>query len=836
VIRFACPGCRRVLSGRNEQAGKIVTCPKCGQRMQAPRPAMESARTNRAPARRLLRAGIALIGMLLLAGVGGGIWLWMHSLSREPEPSAAVLESPRSSSDESVETPAVVEDKIGAATVREQPTKPTPVARALGSSMQEPPPLPPVVKALDAPVEERKKIELADDLPPELAFDLVDAINFKRTKEGVDPIFLDVDMSRVCQSRAERLARHTERLDDKANSSEASVAAEAPLSVVEKWLKDPKQRAAILEPRLRTFGAGYARNAAGESFSVFDWTRGLDRDLPSETTPVTGALVYPVPGQTRVSLWFPGNETPDPLPQTKDKLAGYPITLIFPQQTRVEDVVAHLSDKEERDIPIWLSSPENPANPQVPGSQHSTICLIAKKPLRPNTRYHVVVSATVNGAAWSAKWSFTTISEGEIHHEMAGTFLRTLNRLRRSAGLPPVPLVAERSKACAAHVRYLSQNVPNHPVLNWNDEKPDLPGYTAEGAAVARTASIQGGGWATEAVSGLIDSIISRPRLLDPRLRKVGLGYTPFALGGWLWVIDLYSEPGHDADKECFYPAPDQENVPLNYRPNEVPNPIPAPSPPTPLPSGERGWGEGGRKLAGYAITALFGPRARVTVATAKLVDEKGAAVDGWLSSPEAPAIAGYPQHFLCFLPKSPLRPNTRYTTTFEAEVNGRPWRRTWNFTTLQEPDCYADKLDEKIVALVNAVRKAAGLPLVRLDTELSRACQSHARYLALNHHRPAAQGMGVHRQDADLPGASPEGARAAKESVVAVILNPQMCVEYWMATLYHRIPLLRPDLERIGFGHAPIQGHNKWACVLDTGNGRASQGREQNRAEQPSR
>jgi len=809
VIRFACPGCKKVLSGRDEQAGKIVTCPKCGQRMQAPPTAKEGSRRKQTPARRPLRIVISLMGIFLLAGAGGGIWLWMHPLSREPEASAAVLESPPASSDEGIETPAPVEDKIVTATVRERPfesraevrppVKSPPIARALGSSMQEPPPLPPVVQTPDTPVEERKAIDLTDDLPPEMPFDLVDTINFQRRKAGADPIFLDADMSHVCQSRAERLARHTERFDDKANSSEASVAAEAPLAVVEKWLKDPKQRAAILEPRLRTFGAGYAHNAAGQWFSVFDWTRGLDRDPPSETTPVTGALVYPVPGQTRISLWFPGNETPDPLPQTKDKLAGYPITLIFPPQKRVEDVAAHLSDKEERDIPIWLSSPENPANPQVAGSQQGVICLIAKKPLRPNTRYHVEVSATVNGAVWSAKWSFTTISEGEIHHEMAGTFLRAMNRLRRSAGLPPVPLVVERSKACAAHVHYLSQNVPNHLVLNWNDEKPDLPGYTAEGAAVARTASIQGGGWATEAVSGLIDSIISRPRLLDSRLREVGLGYTPFAFGGWLWVIDLHSEPGRDADKECFYPAPDQENVPLNYRPNEVPNPIPA---------GNNG------KLAGYAITALFGPRARVTAATAKLVDDKGAAVDGWLSSPEAPAIAGYPQHFLCFLPKSPLRPNTRYTTTFEAEVNDRPWRRTWSFTTLQEPDRYAEDLDEKIVAQVNAVRKAAGLPLVRLDAELSRACQSHARYLALNHHRPAAQGMGVHRQDAELPGASPEGARAAKESVIAVMLNPQMCVDYWMATLYHRIPLLRPDLERISFGHAHIQGH-KWVCVL---------------------
>ncbi len=57
-------------------------------------------------------------------------------------------------------------------------------------------------------------------------------------------------------------------------------------------------------------------------------------------------------------------------------------------------------------------------------------------------------------------------------------------------------------------------------------------------------------------------------------------------------------------------------------------------------------------------------------------------------------------------------------------------------------------------------------------------------------------------------------------------MLDPQGCVENWMATLYHRIPLLQPDLERIGFGHARI-GDHKWACVLDTGNGRAARSRQ---------
>ena len=313
-----------------------------------------------------------------------------------------------------------------------------------------------------------------------------------------------------------------------AKEQTAFVAALPPLAAVENWLKESGGRGAILEPRLRTFGTGFTRNRDGKWISVFDWKYGLDRGPPLEEAPVTGAIVYPAPGQMRVPLWFPGNETPDPLPQTKDKLAGFPITLIFPPRTQIEAAAAHLSCTGESDIPVWLSLPDKPANPQFAQLQQNTICLIAKKPLRPDTRYHMEASAKVNGAAWAAKWDFTTVSTGEIQHEKAGAFLRLLNRLRRRAGLAPVALDAERSRACSAHALYLARNAPVTPMLNWNEEKAELAGYTKEGAEVARTASIQGGGGPVEAVNGLINSIISRPQLIDPRLSRLGLGFTPF--------------------------------------------------------------------------------------------------------------------------------------------------------------------------------------------------------------------------------------------------------------------------------------------------------------------
>jgi uncharacterized protein YkwD/DNA-directed RNA polymerase subunit RPC12/RpoP len=820
VIRFACPSCKRILSSGDDRAGKIVRCPQCGQRMQMPRPATHITRPNRPPvhnrlttpeksSRRLLVMMFVVFGVLL-TGASAGWWLVTRSLPNETKPNVVDKESSAPAS-APVSPPTKVERDPESAEPTER--KPTPSKPTTQNAPTQDTPIvqaPTAVKTPPPPREEKKDIALSEEPPPELPFDLEDAINVQRERSGQDPIFLDPELSRACQAEAERLARNGGPLrdDPKTGKLAGSIhAADAPSTAVEKWLREPRYRSAILEPRLRTLGAGFARNVEGQWFSVFDWTQGIDRTPSLEAASVTPAIVYPAMGQTRVPLWFPGNETPDPLPDTKNKLAGFPITLTFTAETRIEVVTAHLTMTDEREIEVWLSSPEKPANPRFAPAQRNTICLIAKQPLRPNTRYRVAVSAMVNGEPWSAKWDFHTVSGGEIHHEMAGSLLRRLNRLRRRAGLSLVRIDAEACRACAAHAHYLGLNTPTHPTLNWNAEQQELPGYTEEGAAAARTAAIQGGGGPVEAVNGLIDSLISRPQVLNPRLHAIGLGYTPFAFGGWIWVIQPRLAAARAGDKEYFYPAPDQEGVPFMYPPNEVPSPIPP---------------ETRSKKAGYAITALFGPGADVSAATVKLIDDKSSVVEGWLSSPEKPAIAGFSQHSLCFLPRDPLRPDTRYTITFEAKLNGRPWQRTWSFTTLKEPDRYSDDLPEKIVAKLNAVRKAAGLKAVRLDPELSQGCQSHARYLALNHQRSVAQGMNVHREDADLPGASAEGAKAAKESVIAVLLDPQSCVENWMATLYHRAPLLEPSVERVGFGHAQINGH-KWACVLDIGNGRAS-------------
>src|SRR5262249_13872728 len=66
-------------------------------------------------------------------------------------------------------------------------------------------------------------------------------------------------------------------------------------------------------------------------------------------------VCYPAPDQVRVPLVFPGNETPDPLPDTQDKNAGYPVTLTFAPRTSVRQVKAELREGEILVVPAWFS-------------------------------------------------------------------------------------------------------------------------------------------------------------------------------------------------------------------------------------------------------------------------------------------------------------------------------------------------------------------------------------------------------------------------------------------------------------------------------------------------
>lgn len=101
----------------------------------------------------------------------------------------------------------------------------------------------------------------------------------------------------------------------------------------------------------------------------------------------------------------------------------------------------------------------------------------------------------------------------------------------------------------------------------------------------------------------------------------------------------------------------------------------------------------------------------------------------------------------------------------------------------------------------VNELRRAAGLSPVELDPTLSKGCQAHAHFLNLNRGSAATRGMGAHSEKEGMPGYTEAGAAAAVNSVIAPRRDLTQAVDAWMSTLYHRIPMLRPNLVRIGLG-----------------------------------
>jgi hypothetical protein len=114
-------------------------------------------------------------------------------------------------------------------------------------------------------------------------------------------------------------------------------------------------------------------------------------------------------------------------------------------------------------------------------------------------------------------------------------------------------------------------------------------------------------------------------------------------------------------------------------------------------------------------------------------------------------------------------------------------------------------------LVVLNRFRTANGLPPAVLDPALTAGCTAHAEYLAMNgwtgRTNPHSQALGPR-------GASPEGAAAAKRSVITLDPPEEAIPSYWR-TYYHRVPLVCPWLDRVGINARPTA-----ISVVDVGRG----------------
>jgi hypothetical protein len=114
-------------------------------------------------------------------------------------------------------------------------------------------------------------------------------------------------------------------------------------------------------------------------------------------------------------------------------------------------------------------------------------------------------------------------------------------------------------------------------------------------------------------------------------------------------------------------------------------------------------------------------------------------------------------------------------------------------------------------LARLNEIRAQAGLKPCRLDAEASAACLEHVRYLA--RHPEHHQWPEAHEQDPAKAGFTPRGMRTAMRSVIVFdARGGARSIDGWMGTIYHRLPLLSPNIGAVGFAY------EKDICVLDVG------------------
>lgn len=621
-------------------------------------------------------------------------------------------------------------------------------------------------------------------------------INAMRAAAKLKPIVADSDLSRGCQAHAEYMIRNlanlttasamnTEDANRAGFSDEGKAAAE--VSVITRF--DPKTtadfclgrlatRVPLLHPQLERIGLGAHVSSKREWATVLDAVRGHGAPF----------VAYPAAGQKDVPLAFSGGPEGPPG-------AGFPVTLQFHPPRSLAGLEATLADENGNQLEILRWTPEKSAPVTF---RAGLIGILPKNRLRPKSTYKARVAGTIDDRPFDAKWDFTTEDDGDDDGVRAGEAVERVNAFRKLADLPPVKLDDLLSHGCRAHAVYLALNArrPEAQGLLVHEEDKSLPGYTPEGKKAAKASDISIGGEPNDAIASWMATLYHRIPLLEPNLKSVGFGCARGDHGGWITVLDV----GNGLDTKTprpgpvLYPVENQTDVPLEFPGNELPNPIP----------------DDATGRAGYPITVFFPIQQPLVGAAGKLEDAKGRPVECWFSSPESRANPNHPQGTtVCLIAKEPLQPEHRYRATFTGEQLGKPWRKSWTFTTTKKDT--ADSAIRAALERINKVRADAALPPVELDAKQSPANQAHADYLALN----ASKVKVVNDEDPALPGFTPAGQRAARNAAIfSKAPRTTTQVDDLMAGILFRGFFLDPKLRKVSLGCARETGGG-WINVL---------------------
>jgi uncharacterized protein YkwD len=241
---------------------------------------------------------------------------------------------------------------------------------------------------------------------------VLERYNEYRLQAGLQAVTLDEKLSGGCQAHADYLARNADLLQKKKasvndedpllpgftaeglNAAGASLVftnAPIPVMQIDDLMATFANRVYLLDPHIQRIGFGCAHDIGRGWRCVLDINRGRG-----------GAPIirYPVPKQTAVPL-----AGLDRIPDSQGP-AGFPISVVFPRQAKLRNAQAILVGANNKNLDVWVSSPQMPLNPKF---QQSTIGVHPRQPLQPGTSYTVTVSVIVDGSEWRQSWAFTTM-------------------------------------------------------------------------------------------------------------------------------------------------------------------------------------------------------------------------------------------------------------------------------------------------------------------------------------------------------------------------------------------------------------------------------------------
>ncbi|MBM4388311.1 MAG: CAP domain-containing protein [Deltaproteobacteria bacterium] len=135
-----------------------------------------------------------------------------------------------------------------------------------------------------------------------------------------------------------------------------------------------------------------------------------------------------------------------------------------------------------------------------------------------------------------------------------------------------------------------------------------------------------------------------------------------------------------------------------------------------------------------------------------------------------------------------------------------------------------------KALKRVNEYRKMVGLPFVDMHEAINLATHAHAEYFVKNYDKYESTGLSPHEEDPDWDGFTGENFWDRMQhfgyegmggfEIMAFVNSPIKAVDEWMATLYHRIPIIHPMSKDVGYGGAYSSYTQTRADVMDFGIG----------------